>query len=392
MQSATGGNARDMKSTNRLLMLRLLCTGGAAARTELAARTGLTKMTASNIIAELLAAGLVEEQHPGHSAGAGRRAGLLALAPGAPAVLGVFVGRRHCSVLAATLGAEVLAQQSAAYPDTLTPALLLDLIAGLYVDVRTQYGGPLLGCGISAVGPLNADTGTLLAPPNFYGIRNLPLRELLAARLGLPCTLIHDASAGALAEQLYGAGRGLDHFLYLHLENGVGAGLVTNGALYDGEMGLAGEIGHMSINFNGPRCACGNRGCLELYANEAALADEVRRLGGQGDDLTFETIVTRAAQGDGIAAAALDQFCDYVSFALVSCLNVVDTHRVFVGYRGSGGDLLEKLLEGKVNARLLAGKSRSVRIERSQFGAAAPVLGAAAAVARQVFDGALPVL
>ena len=76
----------------------------------------------------------------------------------------------------------------------------------------------------------------------------------------------------------------------------------------------------------------------------------------------------------------------------MSCLNVVDTHRVFVGYRGNGGDLLEKLLESKVNARLLAGKSRSVRIERSQFGAAAPVLGAAAAVARQVFEGALPVL
>lgn len=398
MKKAAGGNARDMKHANRLRVLQLLCTEGPLPRGQIALRTGLTKMTTSNITADLLEAGLAAElpaeRAPG--GGAGRTPVLLGLAPSSPCVLGVFIGRRHCGVLICDLAASVLAEETFYYDVGLDGEKLIDTIVKLFYKVRARCDRPLLGAGISAVGPLNASTGTLLSPPNFYGIRNLPVRELLAARLGLPCALIHDSSGGALAERLYGAGRGLDDFLYLHLQDGIGAGLVANGELFDGAVGLGGELGHTSINFDGPPCPCGNRGCLELYANDRALAAELLRLRGEdacgGAGPSFREIVELAGHGDGPAAAALDGFCNYVSYALVNCLNIVDTHQVFVGYRGDESGLLERLLESKVNSRLLAGECRRVRVERSRFLNRAPVFGAVALVARQVFRGELPVL
>ena len=127
-----------------------------------------------------------------------------------------------------------------------------------------------------------------------------------------------------------------------------------------------------------------------------ALAAELLRLRGEGvcggAGPSFREIVELAGHGDGPAAAALDGFCNYVSYALVNCLNIVDTHQVFVGYRGDESGLLERLLESKVNSRLLAGECRRVRVERSRFLNRAPVFGAVALVARQVFRGELPVL
>lgn len=399
MKKAAGGNARDMKHANRLQVLQLLCTEGPLPRAEIARRTGLTKMTTSNITADLLEAGLAAELPAGRmpGGGAGRTPALLGLSACSPCVLGIFIGRRHCGVLICDLAATVLAEETFYYEGRLDGETLIDTIVNLFYKVRARCGRKLLGAGISAVGPLNASTGTLLSPPNFYGIRNLPVRELLAARLGLPCALIHDSSGGALAEQLYGAGRGLDDFLYLHLQDGIGAGLVANGELFDGAVGLGGELGHTSINFDGPPCPCGNRGCLELYANDQALAADLLRLRGEsapagGKAPAFREIVDLAGAGDGPAAAALDSFCSYVSYALVNCLNIVDAHRVFVGYRGGEAGLLERLLESKVNSRLLAGECRRVRVERSRFLNRAPVFGAVALVARQVFRGELPVL
>lgn len=398
MAGAAGGNARDMKNANRLRVLQLVCTGGPMSRAEVCRRTGLTRMTAANITADLAAAGLLCEQTAARrGAGAGRTPGLLCLADRSPCVAGIFVGRRHCSVLICDLAAVVQTERSWAYEGTLTGERLIEAICALFVQARRDCGRPLAGAGISALGPASAATGTLLAPPNFYGIRDLPLRELLAPRLGLPCALIHDCSAGALAEQLYGSGRGLDNFIYLHIRDGISAGLVAGGELLEGAAGLAGELGHLSIRFDGPLCPCGNRGCLELYANEqTAAADYLRLLGHSGAPVpaqapAFADLVGAASAGDGIAARALDSFAGYVAAALTSCINLVDAHRVFVGHRGEG-DALEQLLESKVNSRLLAADSRHVRVEHSRFGARAPVLGAAALAARQVFTGAWPVL
>lgn len=347
-------------------------------------------MTATNIISDLETAGLIAEEK-GESAGAGRRPGLIRLSPASPLVCGITIGRRRCEAVLADLSAQIVARESACYDNALDGPRLSELLARLCGRLLKRADRPVAGIGVAALGPLDARAGTLLNPPNFYGIGHLPVRAILSDASGLPCVLLHDVSAAALAEQLYGAGRAFESFFYLQIRDGIGAGMVLGGALFDGVAGLSGELGHVSINFEGPQCACGGRGCLECYASERALlayANEYAAKAGGIAPKCWSDAICAAGTGDAACAAALERYCGYVAAALSNALCLIDVHRVFVGYDGDGGGLLERLLEQRVNERLHIAGCRRITVRRSSFGSDASVYGTAALAARCVFDGA----
>jgi transcriptional regulator of PTS gene len=402
MKNDSGSNSGNMKSGNRSLVLKLLCTNPPLYRGEIAQKTGLTKMTASNIVSELLAMGIVSESKPSASqsaAGAGRIPGLINIANTSPCICGMFIGRKHCSVLFSDYKANVFARQDTQYPDDLDAKKLVSILTESFYRLKASCHRDIIGLGISSLGPLNAAAGTILKPPFFYHISNLPILDILKKETGLPGMLINDCSAGALAEKLYGDGTDLSNFAYLQIQDGIGAGLVVNDSLFDGDIGLGGEIGHTTINFMGPRCDCGNFGCLELYANEHTLTEQVQKLLEHGGESvlsgnpkpTWSTIVNAADRGDRIAISALDAFCEYVSFALVNYLNLLDSHVVIIGYDGNGKNhVIEKALERKINEKLLASEYRSVQVRRSRFQNAAPIIGSVALVAQKMFSGEWP--
>ncbi len=402
MKNDSGSNSGNMKSLNRSLVLKLLCTNPPLYRSEIAQKTGLTKMTASNIISELLATGIVSESKPSvtqSGTGAGRIPGLIDIADTSPCICGMFIGRRHCCVLFSDYKANVFAQQDTKYPDDLDAKKLVSILMESFYRLKDSCNRAIIGLGVSALGPLNAATGTILKPPFFYNISDLPILEILKKETGLPCILINDCSAGALAEKLYGNGTDLSNFAYLQIQDGIGAGLIVNDSLFDGDIGLGGEIGHTTINFMGPRCDCGNVGCLELYANEHTLAEQVQKLLEEGGSSAlsdcktpaWNTIVNAADSGDKIAITALETFCEYVSFALVNYLNLLDSHVVIVGYEGNGkNQVIEKALESKVNEKLLAQEYRRIQVRRSHFKNTAPVMGSVALVAQKMFSGEWP--
>lgn len=402
MNRNAGNNAQDIKILNRSLVLKLICTNSGVSRGDIARMTQLTKMTTSNIISELLAQGIISESKHAASpdgSAAGRRPGLLDIAETSPCICGIFIGRRHCSVLFSDYKAHVFAKESTRFDEMLTAERLVSIIVKSFYNLKRACTRPIIGVGISAVGPLNACAGIILKPPNFYGIQNLPIVELLSSALGYPCVLINDASSGALAEKLYGHGKALFNFVYLHLHDGIGTGLVVDDKLFDGDIGLSGEMGHTSINFMGSRCDCGNIGCLEMYANDKNVIERAKfllrlnhnsLLAGR-EPLTWPVIVGAADEGDGLAISVLDTFCEYISVALVNYLNLVDSHVVIVGYEGGqGAGVLERLLETKVNEKLLASEYRSVRVIRSFFKASAPTIGSVAVVTDRMFSGLLP--
>lgn len=129
-----------------------------------------------------------------------------------------------------------------------------------YEKLFSRARRPLIGCGISCVGPVDNKSGYILNPPNFYGITNVPIVSILKNVTHLPTFLIHDADSGALVEKLYGRGIPYDNLIYIHIAYGIGAGFILNGKLFSGFSGRSGEIGHTSINFHGPVCSCGKRG------------------------------------------------------------------------------------------------------------------------------------
>lgn len=402
MKSVNGNNSENMKSMNRSLVIKLLCTNPPLYRGEIAEKTGLTKMTASNIVSELLSMGIVSESKPSSSqsgAGAGRKPGLIDIAETSPCICGIFIGRKHCCVLFSDYKANVFAQKDTEYPDNLNTGTLISILLESFYDLKKSCHRDIIGIGVSALGPLNAHTGTILKPPYFYNISDFPIVDILSKELGLPCILLHDSSAGALAEKLYGNGINIPNFVYLQIQDGIGAGLVVNDNLFDGDIGLGGEIGHTTINFMGPRCDCGNVGCLELYANDNSMIEQAEKLLETSSSsvlsgckkLTWSTIVNAADSDDEVAKTVLSTFCEYVSFALINYLNLLDSHVVIVGYQGEGkSKFLERSLEHKVNERLLALEYRRIQVQRSHFKSTAPVIGSIALVAQKMFSGEWP--
>ncbi len=153
--------------------------------------------------------------------------------------------------------------------------------ASLRQAAQRCQGGRLAAIGIDAPGPVDYAHGIITTPPNLPGWHDVPLASIIGKEFGVPCVLENDANAAALAEHRWGSGRGSRDMLFLTVSSGIGGGIIIDGKLYRGASGAAGEVGHMTIDIRGPRCHCGRRGCLEMYASGLAIARLARRLVGR---------------------------------------------------------------------------------------------------------------
>jgi len=244
----------------------------------------------------------------------------------------------------------------------------------------------LRGVGVSVPGPLDPERGVLLDPPNLAGWREVPIRRLLEASLGLPVQVENDANAAALAEHRFGAGRGFRHLAYLTMSTGVGAGLVLDGKLYAGRQGMAGEVGHAPVEWDGEPCACGLRGCLEAYVGGAAWTRRLARttpagsrvaaLAGSPERARPEHVVEAARAGDAFALAELARFNDYLARGLTALVFVLAPEVVILGTipTAAGEQLCLAPVREQVKARLWPRLARELRILPSGLGEDRPYL------------------
>jgi predicted NBD/HSP70 family sugar kinase len=319
-------------------------------------------------------------------------------------VVAVSLGRRSIEGMLTDLDMrEVtecrLASTSLAHPVEITLPALLSLIQ----DLITRSGVPLArvsGIGICAPGPLNARRGLLLTPPNFPNWGSTPLQQIVERETGRPTFIDNDANAGALAERWFGIARSIDNFVYILAGAGVGSGIVIGGDIYRGEHDVAGEIGHSTIDMNGPRCDCGNRGCLEMYASPTAVEQRVLKAvesgeptlvlalaGGEPDLITFELIVTAAEQGDALARRVLLDMIDALGVGVVNVVNSFDPEAIILGGRLTlAGDLVVERLQQIVTERAMVNESRPVSIRLGALRSDAAVIGAYSLVLRELFQ------
>ena len=177
--------------------------------------------------------------------------------------------------------------------------------------------------------------------------------------------------------------------------NGVGAGLILDNKLYNGNTGQSCEFGHTGISFTGPKCSCGNTGCLDLYANIKKMNEKAYELKYAypesiiftKDNLTWDDYTKFTHQRDSLAMSVVDQFCDYVSYALTNMLNLLDTNLVLVGYNsGTPGDFIEESISSKINKTVLYSNYNKIEVKRSSFKGDGPLIGSIAAVADKIFN------
>src|SRR5918996_1895941 len=193
----------------------------------------------------------------------------------------------------------------------------------------------VIGAGMCLPGPIHRPTGVVGSTAILPGWVGVAAAEEMHRRLELPILVDNDANLAALAEAAFGAGRDAKDLVYLMISSGIGAGLVLNGRLYRGAEGLAGELGHVLVDADGPVCRCGNRGCLETVAGTDALADLLRR--SHGDGLDGRTIVRLAREGDLGCRRVIADAGRAIGKAAATLVNVLNPELLIVGVRESLG-------------------------------------------------------
>ena len=329
-----------MREINQALVLGIIRDQGPIARTEIAERARLSPATVSGITGELLERGLVYEHEVGTSTG-GRRPILLALNPRAGFVLGAKLTETQIVAALTDLGPEIVEQRSVPLGPDHRPEAVAATLAGLVADLRAAHpAGRILGLGLGMAGAIDRRAGTCRFSP-FLGWRDVPLRDLLEARLGLPVAVENDVNTLALAEQWFGSGQGVNDFLVVTLGRGVGLGMVLDGRLYRGGRGAGGEFGHLTIDPAGPPCDCGKRGCLEALVADPALTRAAASALGREIGLAEAAALARA--GEPAARAVFVGAGQTLGLALAHLVNVFNPTLLIVG--GEGVQTLDLLLD-----------------------------------------------
>jgi len=246
--------------------------------------------------------------------------------------------------------------------------------------------------GIGAAGISNPEAGILFTSPNLPGLRNVLLGEIMQEKLGKKTFLINDADAAALGELYFGAACGTRNFIYITLSTGIGGGIVVDGKIYTGAIGAAGEVGHMTIDDEGPVCSCGNRGCWETLASGTALAREAKKrieagartsileyAGGDVEKVTAQVIHCAAEQDDNLAKELIARTAYYVGVGLANLVNIFNPELIVIGGGLSKiGDMLLKPAYKAAGERAFKEAFRTVRFSPAGLGRNSTVLGAAA--------------
>jgi glucokinase-like ROK family protein len=397
-----------MREYNRLLVLNSVRISGPIARVVIARQTGLSRTTISTIMEELLKDGLVREgETRSLTSSGGRPATLVHFNDTAGYVIGVDIGRSHLTLLLTDLSANLVARRSGPFCLDRGPDYCLPRIGSELQDFLAEQGlawSQIVGVGMGIPGPLDERLHKLVAPPRMPGWNNVEVQRILQQQLSVPLYIENDANMGALGESRYGAGRGTTDLAYVKLGTGIGAGLVIDGQLYHGSRGSAGEIGHVTIDEQGPVCDCGNRGCLEAIASaDAIVADaraalSLRRSLGSANaavdfgalckvpDPDISDIVEAARRGDPASRAAIAYAGERIGVALASLVNLINPSLILVdGGVARAGDLLLDPIRTAVAARSLPIASHHARVEVGELGDNAIAIGGVATVLDAAF-------
>ncbi|WP_344097294.1 ROK family transcriptional regulator [Microbacterium deminutum] len=385
------------------LVLDLIRSGGEISRVELAGQSGLTEASISRIVRELLDGGVILETGFGLSTG-GKRPTLLKVNNRSRHAVGAFLGESAVHYVLADLGGSVVATlETAGVAHSSLQDLLRRMPAELDKLIRAS-GVPvdsLVGVGIAAPG--RRELGTI---PRYDELRDFvdwdwrQIEAELAASTGLAVAVENDSTCAAIGEYWVSGASATEHFLVVNLSIGFGCGLVTGGDVYRGASSNVGEIGHMTIDWDGPQCPCGGHGCLEVLAAPARVVAQALEIDGlqgrlglsaeKGDHWSdFERIAAAAMNGDAQAVDLVEHSARALATALVSLTNVLDLQRIVLTGPGFdvAGEIYARITREVLEARALIRNAHTfeVRLSASRHGSAA--LGAATLAIHQQLGG-----
>lgn len=395
MQADTPGSQQLLKVINRMALVRHLCANPGLSRADLAGAVGLTKSTVSGLVRELIGEGWLVEREVVATGDLGRRPTPLFIDPNRLLLLGAEVGVESVRVVATSLTGEVHACTVAQFGASRTAKACMAILATTLLKLRRQLGDnqQVLGIGVGLPGGVNEARGVLHFAPNL-GWRDVPVGELLAEKLqgtpleGVPLFLQNEADVAALGEMEFNPSPASDPLLYVSINQGLGAGVIVGDRLLTGSRGFAGEVGHMVLQLNGPRCSCGRRGCAEALIATRAM------LHGSGEDAALRSlgeVRAHLVDEDAETLKAVASAGRYLGVLLQNLATAYDPATIVLG--GSVVELGEPFLKPALDTLLdyaTAAKLPPPSVRISRFGANAVAVGAAALARYRLTRPALP--
>lgn len=265
MNNSVGKNNQDVRQMNRMGVVSMLRDYGSLTKAEIATKMGLTFTSVNNLVEELKQNGWIVDAGYDNETYRGRKPKLVSLNPEGIYTVGVHISSTFVYAGVMNLHGQILTEERKPFDDHTNRGSVVNSIISTIQKTMDQSGviSRIIGIGVAAPGPLDPIQGKMMSPPHLPGLHQVPLKGLIEENTELPTYIGKDASVMALGEHWYGNGRHYNSLMYVNVDMSIGSGLILDQKLYHVSPFGSGEIGHCTIDMEGPRCYCGNRGCLE---------------------------------------------------------------------------------------------------------------------------------
>lgn len=387
-----------MAQMNRSMVFDLIRRKGPISRAEIARTIGLSIPTVMKITEEFSHKQFVQDVGKGESSG-GKRPELLELIPDSKYIIGVGVGRSKTNVLMMNLAGEVFIREIMETGGTVVPEVWISRLIQVIENVIRESGLPekqILGMGIGMPGILDEESGKVLFSPDFKW-ENVDMLTPIRERFKMDITIENANRALAMGEYYFGAGVDSRNFLVVNLGHGIGSAIMREGEFYRGSSGSSGEIGHIILEKNGPKCNCGNKGCLEAIASGNAIARDAKiavlegnaskimeLVNGDINRIEAKTVFEAAHLGDQMAIQITERAMQYIGIGLANYINLLDPDLIILfGGLTNAGDIFLKKIKEVLRERQMKFAGRQVKLVISQMGENGTAVGSASLVLKK---------
>ncbi|HLR53034.1 MAG TPA: ROK family transcriptional regulator [Candidatus Avamphibacillus sp.] len=382
-------NQYVVKKQNQSLVLDVIRKEFPISRADISNITGLNKGTVSSLVTDLINKELIYESGPGKSSG-GRRPVMLLFNKLAGFSIGIDLGVNYLLGVLTDLEGNIYNEEYVELRQLRDHELINHLFHMIDSLINKAPDSPygIIGMGIGVPGIVNKYGKVLLAPN--LGWKDVDLKKLLKEKYQIPIVIENEANMGAYGEKKLGVGKASKNIIYVSIGIGIGVGLILNGELYKGNNGFSGEIGHMTINYNGDRCRCGNVGCWELYASEQALIKKAKHLGinhTTKEELSLDTLLSLAEEGNEKIINLFQEIGSHIAIGLNNIINTFNPEQIIIGNRiTSAEQWIREPLKNKIRDQAMHFNQKDLSIDFAKLTSHSAALGAVSFTIENFFE------